>query len=445
MSEALIQKDEYKTSRFLYVLEAAFECFIATAVGTVYLARVAKAIGIPDALTAVLSSTVSLGFGFQIFAVFLANKKPVKTWVTILHIISQIMFGLIYFVPVFEVNQTFKIVCLFVLLISAEAMHNLINAPKITWYMSLVDNHKRGSFTAVKEMVSLVGNILFTFLLGSVLDMFSNGEEIGKTAFIVIGCVIFGLMILHTITLVFSKEKPDFSPKVSTKENLKSLIKNKPFWKVVVVQAAWSFANGATLYFLGTYQSNELGFTATYSSLIIMVASFMRILASLPMGKIADKYSFKTMLNVCYCIALVDFAVGMFTAPSNGKVLMFIFYILNYVALAGINSSTINLVYDYVDYDKRMSALALSKSIAGICGFMVTIILAPVLSAIQKGGNQIFGMTIYGQQLFAGLSFVIVIGLITYLNIAFRNQKRVDLDQNNTLSPEIIGEEQKGE
>ena len=64
--------EKYKTSRFLYILEAAFEYFISLLVGGAYLAKVTSAIGISDSITGVLNSFVSLGFCFQLFAIFLA-------------------------------------------------------------------------------------------------------------------------------------------------------------------------------------------------------------------------------------------------------------------------------------------------------------------------------------------------------------------------------------
>ena len=42
--------------------------------------------------------------------------------------------------------------------------------------MSLVDSNKRGSFTAMKERVSLIGGMLFSLAVGTLMDKF---EEIG--------------------------------------------------------------------------------------------------------------------------------------------------------------------------------------------------------------------------------------------------------------------------
>ena len=80
--------DAYKFSRLMYIIEAALEYFIAIAVSSIYLAKIADYIGIQDGLTAILSTFVSLGGSFQLIAIFLGNKRPVKRWVTFSHTIS---------------------------------------------------------------------------------------------------------------------------------------------------------------------------------------------------------------------------------------------------------------------------------------------------------------------------------------------------------------------
>ena len=68
------QKDDYKASRILYIIEAALEYFVAIAVGTVYLAKITSEIGIPDNVTGILTSFVSLGCGFQIITARFINE-----------------------------------------------------------------------------------------------------------------------------------------------------------------------------------------------------------------------------------------------------------------------------------------------------------------------------------------------------------------------------------
>ena len=407
-------KDPYKSSRLLYIIEAALEYFIAIAVGTVYLAKITKQIGLSDSVTGILTSFVSLGCGFQIIAIFLAHKKPVKRWVTVFHVISQLLFSAMYFVPLLPISKAGQTILLIISLLLAQILHNAINSPKINWYMSLVDENKRGRFTANKEIVSLLGGMVFSFALGQVMDYFTESEKI-NTGFIICGVMLLFLTGLHTLTLVFAKEKPSEKGKGFKFREVISLFKDKTILKVILVFVFWNIASYITTSFMGAYQLNDLGFTTGYSSIIIIVGSLLRAVFSRPIGKFADKFSFCKMLYICFGIEALAFLVASIVAPSNGTYMFVIYYILYCVGCAGVNSSIINLIYDYVDYEKRTSALALVNTASGFAGFFATLAVSPLVEHIQGNGNKLFGLNVYAQQVLALISFVFVVLIIIYL------------------------------
>ena len=410
------QKDIYKTSRFLYILEAALEYFISLLVTGAYLAKITSAIGMSDTTTGILTSFVSLGFGFQILAIFLASKRPVKRWVTLLHCLNQLAFALIYFIPLFDISHGARIILFIILLLMGHILNNVVNSPKINWFMSLVEDKRRGAFTANKEMVSLIGGMIFSFLMGSIIDRMESSGNIND-AFIVCGGSIFILMLLHSFTLIFSKEKPaEDKEKTSSVKLLKDLLADKNLFRVIFVSVLWSIVNYSSTPFYGSYQIKELGFSMTFVSVLSAAYAVIRSIFSRPMGKFPDKYSFAKMLNICFIIALVGFIINGFTVPVNGKMCYTVYYMLYAVAMAGINSATINLIYDYVDKEKRIGALALKSTFCGFTGFFTTLIVSPLVGFIQKNGNEFFGVRVYAQQVVSFISAAILIILIVYLN-----------------------------
>lgn len=418
-------KDIYKVSRFLYILEAAFEYFISILVTGAYLAKVTAAIGMNDTMTGILTSFVSLGCGFQIIAIFLANKRPVKHWVTVLHSLNQLAFALIYLLPFINLSPTVKVAVFITFLLIGHIINNVVNSPKINWFMSLVDDKKRGRFTASKEMVSLIGGMVFSFAMGAVIDHF---EAIGNlnSAFIVCGISVFVLMLLHSATLLFAKEKPvEDSENISTKQLLSELVKDKNLLKVILVSVLWNIVSYSATPFYGSYQIKELGFTMTFVSILSAAYAIVRTIFSTPMGKFADKYSFAKMLNICFIIMLVGFSINIFTVPENGKVFYTIYYMLNAIAMAGINSAVINLIYDYVDKEKRIGALALKSTIAGFAGFFTTLAISPLVSHIQESGNMFLGMNVYAQQVVSAIAAILLVVLIVYLNLVVRKIRKV--------------------
>lgn len=412
--------DQYRFSRIMYMIEAALEYFISIAVGTVYLAKITAYIGMSDSLTGILSAFVSLGCGFQLLAVFLVNRRPVKKWVTSGHIISQILFSCTYFVPLLDLGRTQRAVLFVAVMLLAQIIHNVINSAKINWFMSLVDNNSRGKFTANKEMVSLISGMAFSYGLGAVMDYFEEKGDI-RTAFAVCGIGLFVLCILHSMTLILSREKPVEVKPTPLKESIKELIRNRTLLKIILVPVLWNIANYATTSFSGTYQTKELAFTTTFSSIVIMSGSILRAAASKPIGSFADKYSFRKMLIFCFSAEVLAFGINIFTLPSNGKYFFFAYYLLHSVGMAGINSAVINLIYDYFGTEQRTSVLAIQQTCAGLSGFFAVLLLSPVVSFIQRSKPMIFGERIFAQQILSLFSCLLTGLIILYLSTVIRN------------------------
>ena len=334
--------------------------------------------------------------------------------------INQLFFALIYLVPVIDLSIELKTVFFIAFLLIGHIINNVVNSPKINWFMSLVDDNKRGSFTANKEMVSLIGGMVFSFVMGMVIDYF---EETGNLngAFIVCGISVFTLMLLHSATLIFSREKPaEENEKIPPQKLLSELIRDKNLFKVILISVLWNVAHYVATPFYGSYQIKELGFTMTFVSILSAAYAVVRTIFSKPMGKFADKYSFASMLNICFIIMLAGFVVNVFTVPANGKIFYTAYYMLYAIAMAGINSATINLIYDYVDKEKRIGALALNSTLAGFAGFFTTLAVSPLVSHIQNNGNTFWGLNVYAQQIVSAIAAILLIGLIIYLNIVVR-------------------------
>lgn len=422
--EEAVKKDKYRFSRLMYIFEAALEYFISILITGAYLAKITDAIGLSDSLTGILTAFVSLGCGFQIFALFLVNKKPVKKWVTFLHIVNQLCFSAIYLVPLVRFSKTLKTVVFIVLLLSGYIISNIINSPKINWFMSLVDDKKRGVFTANKEIVSLIGGMIFSYLMGTVID---RCEEAGRLneAFIIGAITIFVLTLLHTLTLVLSKEKnEETDQKSSVKTEIKTLLKNKKVLKIILLAILWHMACYATTPFYGSYQIKELGFSMRFVSALSIIYAIIRSSFSRILGKYADKKSFISMLNICYIIALAGFAINIFTVPSNGKIVYTIYYILYAIALAGINSGTINLIYEEVEKSQRTGAYALQQSLSGIAGFITTTLVSLLVDKIQAEGNTFLGLTFYAQQVVSAIGAIVMIVIVIYLNTVMRKSRK---------------------
>ncbi len=160
----------------------------------------------------------------------------------------------------------------------------------------------------------------------------------------------------------------------------------------------------------------------TFVSILSVVYAIVRSVFSKPLGKFTDKRSFTTMTMICYLIAAARFLINVFTVPSNGKLFYTAYYVLYAIAMAGINSGAINLIYDFVDKEKRTGALALSQSIAGITGFLTTLVASILVEHIQKT-NSIFGFSVFAQQVVSLIACVLTSLIPIYIIFVVKKLK----------------------
>jgi Na+/melibiose symporter-like transporter len=285
--------------------------------------------------------------------------------------------------------------------------------------MSLVDKNHRGSFTANKEIMSLVFGMVFSFAMGALVDRFKNAGEI-RVAFILSAAVIFVLMTVHSLTMIFSVEKPSERP-VALKfgQALNDLAKNKKVLHITMVFVLYYISTYISVPFYGAYQIGELGLNLKFISAIAICGSISRILISKFWGNYADKKSFARMLEKCFIVLAFSQLCIIFAVPSTGKVTFVLYYILHGIALGGINSALTNMIFEHIPGEKAADALAVTQAFAGLAGFLATLAVSPLVSCIQKSGNRIFGIPVYAQQLVTVLALLFTVFAIIYTRCVF--------------------------
>ncbi len=419
-----MNENKYRTGRIMHIFQATFEYLVSILVVGSFLATITKELGISDSLTGIISSFISLGCVFQLLSV-LVRRKRVKGFVVVCSVVNQLLFMLLYIVPLSGAAKPIRIVLFVVAIFIAYLVYNIAHPKKMNWFMSLVDDNRRGSYTAKKEMVSLIAGVVFSYGMGALIDSYKEKGDI-RTAFILCGSTIFVLMVLHTITMIVSVEKVaggeiDKNPL----RGMKNILKDKTVLQVTVVLLIWQIAQGAAVPFYGTFQINELGFSLTFVSVLAIVSSSARVLVARFLGGYADRATYAKMLRLCYGIAAASFLVNVFATQSNGKYIFIIHYILYGISMAGINSAPINLVFDYVVPEKRADSMAISQAMSGLVGFLSTLCFSALISVVQQNGNQFLGIPVYAQQITSLIAGVLAVSAMFYVHFVLMKTKKI--------------------
>lgn len=334
----------------------------------------------------------------------------------------------LYIIPITPFSSQAKTVIFVVLIVGAYLFYYIAFPKKTSWLMSFVDDHHRGRFTADKEIVSLTVGIAFSIGMGSVIDYFS---EMGNTraAFIVSAAVIFVLMMSHSLTMIFSAEPPPATPiNKNYSSTFKELAKDKNLLKIAAVFILYHVCNSLSAPFFGTYQINELGLNLSFISTIAVFGSVSRILVSRFWGKYADKKSFAAAVEKCFIFLGLSHFLVAFAVPSNGSFIFILYYLFYGIAMGGINSALINLIFDYIPQERRADSLAITQAFAGLSGFLTTLTISPLVASIQNNGNRLFGIPIYAQQFITLLSALTAVIAIIFIRKYFHTKNKIGKD-----------------
>lgn len=304
-------------SKIAYHFEAAVEYLISILVTGAFLTALLNEIGVSDAISGTISSLTTFACMVQMASLFIKrNGRQLKHWVSLLHLLNQLLFAILYLFPGLKLAQTTKALLMVGIYTAGLFISQLVTPYKLAWLMSLVEPKKRGRFTAVKEMISLLFGMFFSLIMGMVVDHFQAAGRI-QEAFMICNIVLVILALVHFLLLILcDPPETDKIKETNFKENIHYLYKNKKFHRILFVSSLFQCTQ-IVIPFYGVYQLNVLGFSLTYVSVITIFQSLTRMTVSLPLGKYADHTSWSKTLYLGFLMQGAAFFINFFTIPSR--------------------------------------------------------------------------------------------------------------------------------
>ena len=368
---------------------------------------------VPASLQGIINAITSLACSVQLIAVFGVKRTyPCKRWVSILNLVNQLLFVLLYCIPSIDVSRGVKIAAFVAMLCAAYFCQYYLTPSRVNWQMNLVEDNRRGVYTAKKEIVSLIGGMLFSQATGILLDYFEEKGDM-NTCFIIIGVAVTVLSILHLVIMLMTKEpEPETEiPPKSFREILRVVFGNADLRRVIIFDTMFGIAN-VSLHFSYVYLTNTMQFTYTYITAIGIAHSLFRAVVSPFLGRLADKRSWAYMLRICMIVLAIGYTI--YTVSSAREVLFFLYPIFSLCqgfSSGGSNAGRTNLCLDYVEHENRRYVLGIKEAICGMVSFVATVVASFVVTWVENNGNQIFGFSIYPQQLLFAISAIMLLAL----------------------------------
>jgi len=173
---------EYKRSRAAYKAQCTIYYFVTLLAADAFLAKLLSAIGIKDSLIGIISSFISVAFVIQLLSIFLVKLKvSTKKMVIVFDTVGIFFFAFLYVIPFLPISLEIKTALVIVSVIAAHAGNYLISSILFKWANSFVEPTKRGSYSATKEIISLLSGMVFTSIIGYIIDRFEGDYAIIET------------------------------------------------------------------------------------------------------------------------------------------------------------------------------------------------------------------------------------------------------------------------
>ncbi|MBQ7153583.1 MAG: MFS transporter [Clostridia bacterium] len=423
LKEDIYESAVYKRSRRSYVIQCMVEYFITLTVTDAFLVKLLKYMGFDDAKIGIISSLCSMAFLFQLLSMLITRTRVCrKTVIMIADIISQLLLSSLFLIPFLPFGTTNKLIIMIAVLF-ANGLWYLMYSTTFQWANSNVDPHKRASFSATKEIISLITGIVYTLAIGWMFDFFEAQGSI-QTAFVWASVIMFTCCVADFICLLLiRKDTPEErGDKKSFREILRHTLGVKNFRSIVYLTVLWEFGRYFSIGFLGTLKTEDLSMNVLLIQIVNIGAALCRMFASRPFGKYSDRTSFAHGIKLALLFAAGSFAAVILTTKATWYMIIAQAALMA-VCMAGFNANSFNIVYSYVDAHYVPEAMAIKNSIGGVCGFLSSLIASRILAAVQANGNTVFGIQLFGQQLLACVSLLLMLAAFLFTHFVITRQK----------------------
>lgn len=374
---------EYKKYLISAILDNANNKIASTTLMTAF----AVYLGIPDfwiGLYVVLDTITNI---IQILAAPLfskigQSKKVVLTNYSIYRIAS-VSFA---FIPFIFQDTNIRTILFFIPAIIYAITGELGYITFVNWRMTLLKEEDRGKFSATKNAFKNTIIVLFSFLMGILLDTFkANGNELG--GFSILFFIVFIIAIIDITLRIFTYKPEIKQEKINLKESISRPAKDKSFKKVLLFCGLYRFAIGIGTVYLNVYILRYLNVNYLYYSILNIIISLSEALFGLYWSRKITDRNWKRILipmSILYIISFISLIIFKY------NILIYILPII--YLMIGCGNSAYDLYDNIAIYENSLkgyetSYVTFERFIEGIVTALIPILTSTLL--VNNGNNSI--------------------------------------------------------
>ncbi len=352
---------------------------MATLQGGAILSAFAVSMGATNYEVGLIASIALFGQLMIFPGIFLIHHIPRRrALVVISDAISRIAWIPIVFMPVMFVDRGVSFLLLWLLI--STVFSSLPGAAWSSWLRDVLPMKRLGELTSKRARLSTVTAMACTLAAGYLIDVWSTSFP-GEPNLIYAMLFLVGV-ILGFCGLLYLARVPEPTMKVETKtpiwNQLKLPFEDKNFARLLKFYGVWTIAVNLAGPFFVVYILRRIGLSMLWVTVLAVIGQIAGILVVTVWGRLADRFSNKSVLSVSSLFFLIAVMSWCFTTMPEAHrfttPMLIAIHVVSGAALAGVNLAVTNISLKLSPQGRAHVYLAMFATVSAAAGVAAPIV-----------------------------------------------------------------------
>ncbi|MDO4740075.1 MAG: MFS transporter, partial [Eubacteriales bacterium] len=285
--------------------------------GTTAMIGLATELGATDMIFGVLSAIPQIAGLLQLpFSVLVNRTHKRKKYMMTYGVFSRalwLLFGLIpYMMPM--APAALQLWTIIFLIGISSCCGAVINVCWFPWFSDLTPMRIRGRLLSIRESILAACNVLIGLVVAAALDRLPP-----ETRYVVIFLIGGAAGIIDMCCFGLCEDVYTAPPqRQSLFKAFGEVLKNKPFMRLTIMWAAWSFTANLSGVYLNPYSMNEMGLSFMQIMIFSTIASAIVAIFVMPRwGSMIDRFGCRNVMLISCVVAATTPLFYLLSSPGN--------------------------------------------------------------------------------------------------------------------------------
>ncbi|MFW9918818.1 MAG: MFS transporter [Candidatus Thorarchaeota archaeon] len=349
----------------------------------VFLVAFALALQAPNTVIGILAAIPYIAQLLQVPSIYLVeryrNRRLINFTTTLGSRITILLMALIPFIASGEVS-----ILALLLLVGAQAAFVALGSPSWNSLLrDIVPQERMGQFFSYRMALQAIIAVIFTVLGGYFVGYWlSSSPSTAVYAYSTLFFLAFliGLISVYYISMIPEPKMMAVEKRVGFSDLLASPYKDDNFRNLMIFSAIWTFSTSLVGPFFTVYLLVQLQLELPIATGVAAITQMMSILFLRYWGKLADRFTNKSVLLVAVPLFVIGTFLWIFTIPASRPgsefvtiPLLIIIHILTGISSAGVNLTTNNIGLKLAPRGEATSYLAAKGIVVAVAGAFASI------------------------------------------------------------------------